>query len=308
VSSSKGITLEQGQVVILDIDGSLVYVESINPICAAVVALPEQPPTRTDDRVFTPGRVGAKKISSYAQGTVVPVTDLSARNREFIGTYEVLRQTHGVHYVDQTPEELAAAAAKATPVKSEKAERRAERSAERAAKKAERDQRKADKAKLKTTPRYLLKCAVCGQQPGHPDHATGKTPEELAELGKHEFAQPTAMPADEPDEPDEPTTPKAPRAPKPPKAPRAAKSSLPAGPFAFIGDEAALNMLASVNPKYKDGNSGRAIADAIGGGAGTVVDVLAVLAQHPRWSAVPQERVEFAFGQLLGAGLIKVQP
>jgi hypothetical protein len=298
VSSSKGISLEQGQVVVLSIDGTLVYVESINPICATVIALPEQPSTRTDDRVFQPGRVGGKKISSYAQGTVVPIIELSDRNREFIGTYEQLRTQHGNHFVDRTPEEIAAAAAKAVPVTSDKAEKRAARQAERAVKQAEREERK----KLKQTPAYLRKCTVCGEQPGHPDHGTG-TDEELAEVGKHAFAQPTEMPAD--DALDAPKASKAPRAPKAPKAPRASKLSLPSGPFTFTGDAAALNTLAAVNPKYKDGNSGRAIADALAGGADTVDAVMAILTQHPRWSTVPRERVEFAFGQLLGAGLVK---
>lgn len=148
--SMRFVSLEPGQVAVLSIDGTLVYVEDVTATSASVVALPDQPPR--PNGVFTPGRVGAKRISPYSRAErIVPVTELSQRNRDFIGNYETLRTKHGNNYVDRTPEELAAM----TVTK-----------------------------KSGRKPRYKQRCATCGQQPGHPDHGTTD--------GKHEFVAPAA--------------------------------------------------------------------------------------------------------------------
>src|SRR3954471_16672904 len=147
----RGITLIPGTVVVLSLDGTMVYIEAVCPTHASVVALPEQPKARDDDRVFTPGKVGIKKISPFSSSDKdVAVTDLSARNREFIGTYEKLREQHGAHYIARTPEEEAAMSVrKVTP--------------------PARASRGTGKRALKRAANYLRKCATCGEQPGHPN-------------------------------------------------------------------------------------------------------------------------------------------
>lgn len=153
---SKGIVLAVGQVVVLAIDNTMVYVEQVTPTFASVVALPEQPATRTDDRVFTPGKVGAKKISPFSlpdenfpdsEGGVIPVPQLSQRNKDFIGTYEKLRADNGPNFVDQTEAEKKTAAAggvkKVKPPKADRSAKKAEREAAKAEKKAKRDAERA---------------------------------------------------------------------------------------------------------------------------------------------------------------------
>jgi hypothetical protein len=145
----RGVTLEAGSVVVLSIDGTLVFVESIEPTFAGVVALPEQPAGRSDERIFTPGRVGQKKISPYSSADqVIALKDLSDRNREFIANLKTLRTQHGPHYIERTPEESAAAAPDA------KAARRAARAVR----------------SIKAGPKYLQRCKQCNQQQGHPNH------------------------------------------------------------------------------------------------------------------------------------------
>lgn len=157
----RGVTLEVGTVVVLSLDGTLVYVEDVQPTYAAVVALPEQSAERADDRVFTPGRVGAKKISPFSSSDkVVPVASLSERNREFIGTYETLRTKHGPFFVQRTPEEEAMSVKKVTPTRAEGTGKRAQ--------------------KRDVTKRLQLKCKTCGEQAGHPKHP-----------GDHTFVPPT---------------------------------------------------------------------------------------------------------------------
>lgn len=164
--SARGITLEVGTVVVLDLDGTLVYIEDVQPTGARVIALPEQLPDRKDTAVFTPGRVGAKVISPYSSASrVVAVAQLSERNREFIGTYEVLRTKHGPNFVARTPEEeaqLAVIKAKqeSTP-RVHKGGRGAKASPE--DKKAKRQARKAAK----------IPCVKCGKAPVHADHQFG---------------------------------------------------------------------------------------------------------------------------------------
>ena len=285
--ATKGITLESGQVVVLELDGTLVFIESVQPTFAAVVALPDQFTGREDDRVFTPGRVGSKKISPFSRaGRVVPVSELTERNTVFISAYEQLRTDHGPNYVDRSPEELAAHEAANAP--------KPDKSVARAAKKAERDAAKA--AKQAATPRYLRRCVTCNEQPGHPDHGTDE--------GKHEFVEP-APEAKAPKAAKVPKTPRDPNAPRKTKAPKA----LPAGPFKWVGNDGQLRVLAGVNPKYKPNNSGAVIVDAIkaSGDAGiTLAAVAGVLGQHPRWSGVPLERIEFALKQLLDTGMVAV--
>jgi hypothetical protein len=133
----KGISLEQGSIVILSLDGTLVYVEDVQPIFAAVVALPEQFPERASERVFTPGRVGVKKISPFSQADrTLSLAELSERNRAFISTYRALRETHGNNHIQRTPEEEAAmTVTKVTPPS-----------------------------------RRKQRCAKCHEQPGHFNH------------------------------------------------------------------------------------------------------------------------------------------
>jgi hypothetical protein len=155
------VTLDPGTIVVLALDGTLVYVEDVQPAFAAVVALPDQPPGDASKRVFTPGRVGAKKISPYSAAKhVVKVTELSERNKDFLGNYETWRGKHGVNYIHRTPEELAAmSVTKAEPApKGKRAQRRA---AERAAEAA---------GTPLPTKRYKQRCTQCGEQPGHPNH------------------------------------------------------------------------------------------------------------------------------------------
>lgn len=164
----RGVTLKEGTVVVLAIDGSLVYVESIQPTHAAVVALPEQI-TQASTRVFTPGCVGVKKISPYSEADrVLPVDQLSERNQKFLEVtsengwheYEVLRATHGPSYVARTPEEIAAMSVTkaAKPKRASLSE-------------AERQQLKADKRAKRRAGK--IPCVKCGHLPIHADHHMG---------------------------------------------------------------------------------------------------------------------------------------
>jgi len=153
--SVRGISLEPGTIVVLELDGTLVYVEDVQPTYAAVVALPDQPAGRALNHVFTPGKVGAKKISPYSSiDKAVPVADLSDRNREFVGTFETLRNQHGPHFVVRNPEDQVTVT-KAQPVKSREKLSDSDRQ----------NRRKERRAKKRAS-----KCAQCGQQSGHPNH------------------------------------------------------------------------------------------------------------------------------------------
>lgn len=321
----KGVTLTPGTVGVLALDGTLVYIEAIEQTFAGVVALPDQPSERKDERVFTPGRVGMKKISPFSEfEKTVPVGELSQRNRDFIGTFEKLRSVHGPNFVDRTPEEEAAYQAQANPP---------DKSVARAAKKAEREAKK----KQKGGPRYLLKCQTCGEQSGHPNHPD-----------VHVFVPPVGVDVPEPKAPkappiilcvacDEtelgneahrkdkadgghrfvagkvqrtPRVPKDPAAPKPPKTPRLSKPSKDGvdvnALFKWVGTDASLEVMRAGNPKFKSKNSGGAIVDAFAAGQPLSVNgIMAGLAQHDRWSDVPVDRVQLAFGQLLEAKLIE---
>ena len=161
--STRGITLVPGTIVVLSLDGTLAYVEDVQPTFAAVVALPEQLPTQEKTQVFTPGRVGAKKISPFSSADrVVAVADLTQRNRDFIGNYEQLRKAHGPNFVSRTPEEQAAeeakmAVTKVNPTRAPRAsvtpeDKQARRAARRAAK---------------------IPCVKCGFLPVHGGHHNG---------------------------------------------------------------------------------------------------------------------------------------
>jgi len=332
----KGVTLTPGTVGVLSLDGTLVYIEAIEQTFAGVVALPDQPTDRKDERVFTPGRVGMKKISPFSEfDKTVPIEDLTQRNKDFIGTFEKLRSVHGPNFVDRTPEEEAAYQAQANPP---------DKGAARAAKKAERAAAK--EAKKKNGARYLLKCQTCGQQPGHPNHPDdhafvpppgvdmNSLPEDKpAKQPKPPKAPPVILcvACDETDEGNEahrkdksdgghrfvagkvqrtPRVPKDPAAPKPPKTPRPSKPTKDGvdvnAMFKWVGTDASLEVMRAGNPKFKSKNSGGAIVDAFAATpALSVTAVMTVLAQHDRWSDVPVDRVQLAFGQLLEAKLIE---
>lgn len=151
----RGVLLSPKTIVVLSLDGTLVYVEDVQPTFCAVVALPEQLPTRADNAVFTPGRVGAKKISPYAGfDREIHEQDLSDRNREFIQTFEQLRVTHGPNHVQRTPEEEA----KMAVIKAGPAPRAAKTPADKAEKRRLRKENK-------------LVCVKCGKVKVHADHA-----------------------------------------------------------------------------------------------------------------------------------------
>lgn len=309
----KGVSLVQGQCVVLAIDGSLVYVETVTNAWCEVVALPDQPKEREEGPVFTPGRVGAKKISPFsAADKVVEIADLSERNKKFIGEFEALRKQHGPNYVDRTPEEQAAFDAANAP-KVPKAKQTPEQKA--AAKEARKAERKAAK---QSGPKFLQRCTQCGEQSGHPNH-----PDD------HAFVAPAAPPpavvlcaaCDEPESDDVHTKAKADgghkfiagkkakaeRAPREPKvrAERPAKASktLPAGKHRWVGDDDKLKVLRAVNPKYNEGNSGMMIVDAIKGAGPEGLTPVEVMTMPKAPSTV--ERVQLAFQQLLNAGMIE---
>lgn len=107
--SVKGIQVTQGSIVVLQINGALVYVEEVQPTKCKLVALPDQPTTYDPKEQFlTPGSVKARVVSPYiAIEKEVAVPELSDRNRQFLGDLEKLREQHGDKYVDQIPEEAA---------------------------------------------------------------------------------------------------------------------------------------------------------------------------------------------------------
>ena len=153
-----GVTLIKDTFVVLSVDGTLVYVEDIQPHYAAVVALPDQPLTRQESPVFIPGRVGAKKISPYSGfETCVELAALSHVNQQFMAEFLDMRRQHGVNYVHGAP----------TVTQS------------RSLSSSDKQKRRRNKREL----RRLQKCATCGQQPGHIHHPSD-----------HEFVPPAPRP------------------------------------------------------------------------------------------------------------------
>lgn len=305
--STKGVTLAQGQVVVLALDGTLVYVEQVEQFFIGVVALPDQPTERADDRVFTPGRVGAKKISPMATADkVVPVEELSDRNKTFIATYEALRAQHGNNYIGDDGLRAAAEAAANQP---DKATVKAQQKAERAATKA---------AKKSSGPKFLQRCEQCNEQPGHPNHPKD-----------HEFVAPAppvvlCAACDKPEgdhaenalghryiptgkikavrAPKEPKAPKDPSSPKPVREKKAKPGMVaPNQKFKWVDNDAALAALIAGNGKFSAGNSGGGMIATVKIAGDVGISVMEIILQHPR----PVERLQLAFGQLLGAGLLE---
>lgn len=300
---SKGITLVQGQAVVLKLDGTLVYVEAVEAMYVAAVALPEQPPSRGDERVFKPGCVGAKKISPFAEGDVVLISDLSERNKNFIGTYETLRKTNGPTYVDRTLEEQAAFDLASAPQPS-KADKKAAKAADKAAKKTAKG------------PRYLQRCVQCGEQQGHPKHPSDHEfvappepvvePEKCMACGKieeghgdeHKFIgegmlkKPRAVKVVS-------TEPKTPRA----VAPGKPRKSLPDinQKFKWIQNDGNLAVLIAANGKFSPSNSGGAMIETIKASGAAGICVTELIVKHPR----PIERLQLAMEQLRGSGLLE---
>lgn len=247
----KGIALQRGTIVVLALDGSLVYVEDVQPTYAAVVALPEQPTTRDDKQgVFTPGKVGAKKISPFSQpDRDVAVSDLSPRNKEFIGTYEQLRNQHGVHYVQRTAEEAAAM----TVRKETGAPKGARGVGKRALK----------RAAAKAGPRYLQRCEVCHEQPAHPNHDSN-----ARDSTKHAFAPPAEVTSTDEAKPVDSRTPRRP------------KTSPPAVRYRLTSDDLTAARAQPRGDKFNDGNRSHRVVRALASlpdRAGTLDDVVAAL-------------------------------
>lgn len=307
----KGVSLTEGQVVVLKLDGSLVYIEAVEAMYVAAVALPEQPADRADERVFKPGCVGAKKISPFAEGDAVAIASLSERNKAFLDSYRDLRKVNGPLYVDRTPEEQAAhdAANAPKPAKPTKEER--------AAAKAE---KKADK-KVKAGPRFLQRCETCGEQQGHPKHPSDHEfvappepavePEKCMACGKdaaamqhevgdeaytHNFVGASMM--------------KKTRTPKPEKEAKAPRVAAPGKPrkslpdvntkFKWVEDANSLRILVAANGKFDAKNSGGAIIETIRQSGDAGITITELIVRHPR----PIERLQLAFEQLRGAGLL----
>jgi hypothetical protein len=239
----KGISLQRGTIVVLSLDGSIVYVEDVQPTYAAVVALPEQPATRDDKQgVFTPGKVGAKKISPFSQpDREVAVPDLSPRNREFIGTYEQLRKDHGPHFVQRTPEE------DAKMVRKETGERAPRGQGKRAQKRA-------------AGPKYLQRCATCSEQPAHPNH----------DKGGHTFVPPTeaTTPTDE-----APAPTREPRRPKATASPSVVR-------YTLVSDDLSAARAQPRGDKFNDGNRSHRVVLALASlpaKTGTLDEVVAAM-------------------------------
>lgn len=293
----KGVAFKQGQVCILELDGTMVYVEDLQSTHAAVVALPDQPPGDGKRKsVFTAGRVGAKKISPMAAiEAEVDRGALSERNKTFLDTYQELRRTkpEGVNYVDRTPEEQAAYDAQMNPPP------------------------KVKKVKGEKGPRRLQRCVKCGEQPGHPKHP-----------GDHEFEAPVTqepvvlcLACDKPESDHDNNAlnhrfvggkaPRQPRAPKEPrvkeeKAPRESKRPLPGlmVKHRWVEDAVRLEVLRGANPKYAVGNTGNTVIELIRATKDEGCTPLEVVGK-PRCPGTP-ERAQVAFRQLLAAGLLEV--
>lgn len=265
--STRGITLVPGTIVVLELDGTLCYVEDVQPTGARVVALPEQLPERRDTVIFTPGRVGAKVISPYSSAArVIAVPDLSERNREFIGTYEKLRAQHGPNYVQRTPEEEAAMSvtkAKATTERVHKAGRGAKKSPE------ERQQRRQQRKAAK------VPCVKCGMVPIHANHHGGGCEYE-APAKKGRAA----------------------------REPKASKSSSTGGTFRLVNPD--ISKLQADNEKFAQGNRFFRVFVALKGlpeSTGTLAQVMgALMADTGKPVANPEKVTKRALAGLVSAG------
>lgn len=261
--------LTPGKAFVLALDGTLVFVEEIQPHYAGVVALPEQVTPRPSGCAFTPGRVGLKKISPLVKAErEVPLDTLSVGNSEWLAVYKTLRDEKGANHVHPEPpaEEKPVAVFKAGPRKEKKEKR-------------ERGLR--------------ARCETCGQQPGHPNHP-----------GDHAFVAPAADAAGDAPEPEKP---KREKKEKPARTPRASGPD-PNARYRWVGTDDQITVLAGGNPKYKPNNSGFAIIEAIKAGHETAEAVCVALATGDKWKGVPPDRVAVAFKQLLACKMIEVIP
>jgi len=286
--------MQAGQVGVLDLDGTLIYIDEVQAVFAGVVALPEQPAaTNGRKSVFTAGRVGIKKISPAATlESVVDIATLSERNKNFIDTFKDLSVKHGPNYVDRTPEEQAAFDAVMNPPPKQKREK---------------------KEKQPAGPRVLnQKCTQCGEQRGHPKHPgdhefqAPAAPEVLcAACGQNEKAHDqnalnhnyialTAL-----------KVARMPKESRPPKEPKRAGKNMPEGnvKYRWVQDDIRLQILRGANGKYNEGNSGNAIITLIRNAGSTGLAPYECVGQPKCPSTL--ERAQLAFGQLLGAGLLE---
>lgn len=286
-SQLRGATLQPGTVVVLSIDGTLALVEELTKTHAGVVPLPEQV-TGYKAQFFTPGRVGLKKISPFALADrVVAVEDLTVGNREFLDTFKNLREEKGPNFVVGG----APIIDPPVPTSAKKLDREA-RTAAKVQARADKQAAKIAAKQQKMTARYLRLCGQCGEQPGHPKH-----PDD------HVFVEPVptaTSPAASTSAPES----------NPVRVPRAPRAAGGAGSTStitvrWIGDDTKCSILAAGNPKFKDSNSGGVMLAALKGGAVNVDAVIDALEQT-KYAAVPRERVEFAFKQLLAAQILEV--
>lgn len=256
------VTLEPGSIVVLSLDGTLVYIEDVQSTFAAVVALPDQPPGDASKRVFSPGKVGAKKISPFSTWSrQIAVSDLSDRNKDFIANYETWRGKFGPNYIHRTPEEIAAAEAAGTPIAAAST-RAARGQGKRALKRAQAKAAAAAglpvparKSRGKKAPTALqAKCETCGQQSGHPNHPSD-----------HAFVASTVVEA-----------PEAPVA----RRTRAAKEPASAGVYTLVSDDLTKAKAQPRGDKFNDGNRSHRVVRAIASlpsKAGTLGEVLRAL-------------------------------
>lgn len=302
--TTKGISLQQGTVVVLTLDGTMVYVEEVTRSYVAVVALPEQPAERSDDRVFTPGRVGQKKISPFAQADkVVEIIDLSDRNKNFIGDFEKLRAEHGPNYVDLTEAERAAmTVTKAGP------KPKVDRTAEKEAKKAEREEakkkRQEERAAAKQASAAPVTCAACDA--GHHLTDTGLHYEGADETGKLLGVCAKLMAKIKGRAPKSAAA-KVPGTPRTPKAPSGKATELKYSLRQDLldnpaTDEVALKDAILQKDKFKDGNRGHKVYRGLlaAGSPATVAQVMEKVAEAhgADWCSDPEGIVGRALKEL----------
>lgn len=153
----KGNNLTAGQVVVLELNGAWVYVEEVLPTKAKLVCLPDQPATfKQKEEFLTPGAVRGRVVSPFISiEREVDISELTERQRNFIGSFEKLRTEKGMAHIDRTPEEEEAAMTvkKAGPVRKSKAERDVEKEEARKAKAEAKEKKRADKAAAKAASR-----------------------------------------------------------------------------------------------------------------------------------------------------------
>ena len=92
------MNLTANSVAELALDGTLVYVEALESVYAAVVALPEQTSVKVS-QVFNPGSVRAKKISPFSQAArLIELSELTPANLQFVQTFRDLRTSEGPNH------------------------------------------------------------------------------------------------------------------------------------------------------------------------------------------------------------------